>query len=298
MTILRRLWKSTQQGLLAAAAAVVFAALGLVLAALLPSLLGYEALIVYSGSMAPFLAIGDVAVIQPAKPQDLRVGDVVTYRSASNSRVLVTHRIIRIEAQEGILAFETKGDANPDVDYWSVAEDTVVGRVIYKVPYVGYIFDFAQTMSGRLLLVGIPALLLVIDTSRRKHTYPSLNDASPSKVDDQTQHQEVKPEASLADARVVLANQAELLASPGRVTAQAAVIDQMGQAVSSPTWDHQGPLLNDSWRGYSPTRWLHPVKLHPLEEKPLRLWALGRLPIHPATPSGRRTASESQEFGL
>jgi len=82
----------------------------------------------------------------------------------------------------------------------------------------------------------------------------------------------VKPEASLADARVVLANQAELLASPGRVTAQAAVIEQIGQAVSSPTWDHQGPLLNDSWRGYSPTHWLHPVKLHPLEEKPLRLW--------------------------
>jgi len=272
MTILRRLWKSTQQGLLAAAAVVVFAALGLMLAALLPSLLGYEPLIVYSGSMAPFLAIGDVAIIQSAKPQDLRVGDVVTYRSASNSRVLVTHRIIRIEAQEGMLAFETKGDANPDVDYWSVAEDTVVGRVIYKVPYVGYIFDFAQTMSGRLMLVGIPALLLVIDTSHRKHTYPSLNDASPSKVDDQAQHQEVKPEASLADARVVLANQAELLASPGRVTAQAAVIEQIGQAVSSPTWDHQGPLLNDSWRGYSPTHWLHPVKLHPLEEKPLRLW--------------------------
>lgn len=298
MTILRRLWKWIQRGLLAAAAVVVFAALGLMLAALLPSLLGYEALIVYSGSMAPFLGIGDVAVIQPARPQDLQVGDVVTYRSPANPRVLVTHRIIRIEAQEGMLAFETKGDANPDVDYWSVAEDTVVGQVIYKVPYVGYIFDFAQTMSGRLMLVGIPALLLVIDTSRRKHTYPSLNDTPPSKVDDQAQHQEVMSIGSLAEVQAVLANEPELLASSGGMTAQAAVIDQMGQAVSSPTWDHQGPLLNDSWRGYSPTHWLHPVKLHPLEEKPLRLWALGRLPIHPATPSGRRTASESQEFGL
>lgn len=207
MIIPRRLWKSIAGTLLAAGAVVVFGALGLVLAALLPSLPGYKSLIVYGGSMAPFLHIGDVAVIQPVSPEDVQIGDVVTYRGSTNPQALVTHRITNIKAQDGVLAFETKGDASPNVDYWSVTEDTVVGQVIYTVPFVGYLCHFGQGLPGRLLLVGLPALLLVIETSQRKRNHPSQNDRPIPKVDDPTEPQEVTSEVALADISAVLVDQ-------------------------------------------------------------------------------------------
>lgn len=248
MSISRRLWKSIEGALFAAGAVVVFGTLGLVLAALLPSLPGYESLIVYGGSMAPFLQNGDVAVIQPIRPEDLRVGDVVTYRSGTDRQSAVTHRITDIKAQDGVLAFETKGDANGNVDYWGVADDTVVGRVIYKVPFVGYLFHFGKGLPGRLLLVGLPAFLLVIETSRRKRPRPSLDDRLICKVDDQTERQEVIPEAILAKAPAVLANHPELLASSGGVAVHGKRVDQTGQRVSGTRgWIGPMPQYHGQW---------------------------------------------------
>ena len=292
-----RLWKSMERLLVAAGTIVVIAALGLVLAALVPSYVGYESLIVYGGSMAPFLRLGDVAVIQPASPEDLRVGDIVTYRSPTNPRALVTHRIMRIKTQDGALAFETKGDASPNVDYWSVSGDTVVGRVVYKVPFVGYVFDFAKGLPGRLFLLGLPALLLVIETSRRKHAHPPLDNRPISRVDEQPEHQQVIYQTVPANAPPVLAICQSSLTWPGGVPAQATPVDQVAQAISVSTGDHQQPLGSESRGDHSPPiSWLHPIELHPIEEKPPHLRALSRLLLCPVTPSDRWRASEADKF--
>ncbi len=53
---------------------------------------------VLSGSMAPALEVGDLAVIAPVAPEALRVGDVVSYHSASLDHPHVTHRLVAITA--------------------------------------------------------------------------------------------------------------------------------------------------------------------------------------------------------
>src|SRR5262249_62271694 len=61
------------------------------------------------------------------------------------------------------MLFQTKGDANVVVDFVGVDPQTVLGRVVYSVPYVGYVVDLTRQVEGKVLLIGMPALLLALD---------------------------------------------------------------------------------------------------------------------------------------
>lgn len=116
---------------------------------------------VYSGSMEPTIKVGSLAVIQPVDPQNVRVGDVITYRSGAESNTVTTHRVIEVANTEGSLMFRTQGDANEDPDPSTVAPENVLGRVWMSVPYVGYVMDFVKKPLGFGLLIGLPAALIV-----------------------------------------------------------------------------------------------------------------------------------------
>ena len=97
---------------------------------ILPGLIGFKPVVVLSGSMEPALHVGDVAVLRPVDSDRLKVGDVITYRSAGH---LTTHRIIRIEEGQSGLAFYTKGDANETADGAPVHGDSAAVRGHTKV---------------------------------------------------------------------------------------------------------------------------------------------------------------------
>jgi signal peptidase I len=151
-------------GLQAVAAACLIGLVAMVLAASVPSLFGNESFVVYSGSMEPTLGVGDLAVVAPVRSEDLRAGDVITYRSPDRLDVVVTHRLAAISADAGgHLSFQTKGDANNAVDMVAVNPSAVLGRLSYSIPKLGYVVDFAQRPMGRMVLIAIPALLLALD---------------------------------------------------------------------------------------------------------------------------------------
>src|SRR5207237_494911 len=83
-----------------------------------------------SGSMEPALQVGDLAVVSPTPPDQLAVGDVITYRTPARPGIPVTHRIVNISRDaQGQLEFQTKGDANNEVDSVAADQSGVVGRV-------------------------------------------------------------------------------------------------------------------------------------------------------------------------
>lgn len=151
---------------LTAAAALCFLIVTL-LAGIAPSLFGYESFVVLSGSMEPALSVGDLAVVAPVRTESLMVGDIITYRQVRRPDVLVTHRITAIGLDEqGRLKFETRGDANNTSDQVLVDSKSVLGRVAYSIPKLGYLVEFSKRPEGRFLLIGLPGLLLVLDTFR------------------------------------------------------------------------------------------------------------------------------------
>ncbi len=133
---------------------------GICMAVTLPFFLGIKSLTVLSGSMEPTIHVGDIVVVKQISPMEARIGDVVTFRDPGDPDKLITHRVRKITAADGKVAFETKGDANTSVEDWTVARDGTIGLVLYRVPRLGYVLFYVRGPLGRLLLVVLPALLL------------------------------------------------------------------------------------------------------------------------------------------
>jgi len=141
------------------AVVVLFTAL-LFLAPTLPYFGHIDLKIVKSGSMEPSIMTGGIVLVREAASYG--VGDVVTFTSES-SDIPTTHRIIGTEMSGDELLFVTKGDANEERDTNLVPTGAILGGVLFTVPYAGFVFDFARQPIGFALLIGLPALLIILD---------------------------------------------------------------------------------------------------------------------------------------
>jgi signal peptidase len=144
---------------------------------------GQRLLIVTSGSMAPFVEAGDVAVLQQIDdPSQLRVGQVATFWPPG-SKHLVTHRIVDlkmlpalIQAPSGKMVPQldstgepimrpyiyTKGDANETRDPNATPLVRVRGVVVASHPGWGVWLGRAQSPAGRFTLLAPPLVLLAL----------------------------------------------------------------------------------------------------------------------------------------
>lgn len=133
---------------------------GLFLTSLMPIKTGIETKIVQSGSMEPSIPVGALVFVRPSASYG--VGDVVTFGGDTSSAVPTTHRILGVRTEGGKEFYTTKGDANEEADPQEVARSEVVGKVFLSVPYAGFVLDFAKQPLGFALLIGVPALLVII----------------------------------------------------------------------------------------------------------------------------------------
>lgn len=124
-----------------------------------------SAYIIISPSMVPTIKVEDAIIILRQEPKDLEVGDIITFLSSDPrySGLTITHRIVGIEkAENGDIFFRTKGDNNNTEDTALVSSKNVFGRVILKIPKIGYIQALLMKSYGWIILVVIPCLGIVI----------------------------------------------------------------------------------------------------------------------------------------
>ena len=127
-----------------------------------------QLLIVLSGSMNPVMQTGDMVVVRTMLPEDVGVGDIIAYHDPGGAEnVIVTHRAIGIEREGATINFKTKGDANEDVDTYTVTSDDVIGEMVFVIPFLGYALDRAKGKLTFILLVILPSLLIVADELRK-----------------------------------------------------------------------------------------------------------------------------------
>ncbi len=142
-------------------AALTFLVLGGLI--LVPRAMGWQGMVVLSGSMEPALKTGGLAFVQPLSREQidrLKPGDIITFRNSAIAG-LVSHRIVQVNQGDGGPSFVTKGDANPQPDDGQVAAASVVGKVRFSVPYLGRLVERLHNRSTYLLFLGIPAGLLI-----------------------------------------------------------------------------------------------------------------------------------------
>lgn len=142
-----------------------------------------------SGWLHPFsrtLQIGDLIIIQGVSADTLNTNypnsDIIVFRRPDNPSELIVHRIVSSTTINGKLYFFTKGDGNQPVtwpgyqegmyDKWiinnlsipigAVSEDLVVGKVIMRVPLIGYLPMFVQSITGNNSAIIIPIIIIII----------------------------------------------------------------------------------------------------------------------------------------
>ncbi len=125
----------------------------------------YNAYVVLTGSMLPEIDPNDVVVTKKIEGKDLKVGDIITFVPSDSriSNIIVTHRILNkyYDATTNKYTYQTKGDANNTPDFTLAEDSNVIGKVIFKIPKVGYIQELLATRGGLIIVVLIPALVIL-----------------------------------------------------------------------------------------------------------------------------------------
>lgn len=99
-----------------------------------PSIFGYYAFSVQTGSMDPTLPVGTVIISK--KPKDatnIPNNSIITFENSDQQKV--THRIIEVTEEDGHTAYRTKGDNpinSPDIDL--VKPENVEAVFLFKLP--------------------------------------------------------------------------------------------------------------------------------------------------------------------
>jgi signal peptidase len=123
---------------------------------------GISARVVLSGSMGNALPTGSIVFNRAIPAQEYRVGDVVTFSVPSQPKTTVTHRIVRLYTSAlGLPMVDTKGDANPNGDSWSLSLGSIQGKKIFFIPGLGYPLQLIKTPVGFLTFALITFVVLV-----------------------------------------------------------------------------------------------------------------------------------------
>jgi len=128
--------------------------------ALLGATAGVRTLVFTSGSMAPAIDTGDLAVTRPVALAHLSPGDVVSVLDARGTRV--THRVVEVDTARHQLRL--KGDANEVADPapYPTGPTDRVDRVLVAVPAGGYVLTWLAGPLATLLLGAYLMFLLSV----------------------------------------------------------------------------------------------------------------------------------------
>ena len=127
-------------------------------------------LVVSSGSMRPTLEVGDLIIVKGVKPCEIQVGDIIAFRNPINPKSIIVHRVKYKFQENGKWYFTTQGDNNPHPISWErkIPSEYIIGKVIYKMPYVGYISLFMRKPEGIALIVFLALILIILNAVRVK----------------------------------------------------------------------------------------------------------------------------------
>jgi len=117
-------------------------------------------LTVLTRSMEPTYPPGTLVIVQPVEPEQIAIGDAVTYQIRPGVPEYITHRVVAVSRSTGgELSFTTKGDNNAVPDAAPVIPEQVKGRVWYSLPWIGWLNNAVGGGSKTWLVIGGAVLL-------------------------------------------------------------------------------------------------------------------------------------------
>ena len=144
----------------------VFVLLSVVLtpAGQVPQVLGYSVFRVMTGSMEPEIREDSLLVVKKTPPEDIVPGDVISFFSPDPmlEGAVNTHRVVRIEKENGRTQFITKGDANVIEDIYPTDASALVGRVVFKSYGLGKVVSLLSNPLVFGIIILLPLLVILL----------------------------------------------------------------------------------------------------------------------------------------
>lgn len=125
-----------------------------------PKLFGIQLYEVKTESMEPEYPAGSVVYVKTAEPDEISVGDVVTYTLGTDTDLVMTHRVMEIQQEEQY--FITKGDANAVEDAEPVSFSRLVGKPVCCIEGIAFISNFINSALGIRVVVIIFIMVFVM----------------------------------------------------------------------------------------------------------------------------------------
>lgn len=146
---------------------LLVAAALLAAAFLLPRVFGIQLYMVTSGSMEPEYPVGSLIYVQKVEPEEIQVGDVITFIMPGSDDTAATHQVREIDSAneqvytQGINNRDQDGNILPDAA--PVPYRSIIGKPMLCVPVLGHVNRFCTTSPGMFVILGV--LVAVIGVS-------------------------------------------------------------------------------------------------------------------------------------
>ncbi|MBS7648915.1 signal peptidase I [Candidatus Bathyarchaeota archaeon] len=121
-----------------------------------------------SNSMYPTLKVGDLLIVQGGLNgadvhADPKNGDIIVFRHPYSPDEFVVHRAIEKYEKDNIWYFRTKGDHNLYPDSWVISEKDLIGKVVFTIPYLGYIKIYLGNEIGISIIVALLIVFVIFE---------------------------------------------------------------------------------------------------------------------------------------
>ena len=121
----------------------------------IPDFFGYKNFVIISESMEPTINVDDSIFVKEVAEEDLKVNDIISYNINGE---IITHRIVKIQNEDGEKIYITKGDNNRAEDKWKVTYEDIEGKYILKINGFG---KFMEMLKSKVFL-GILIILIIL----------------------------------------------------------------------------------------------------------------------------------------
>lgn len=122
----------------------------------IPHFGGISVFNIVSESMTGTINVNDVIVIKKCNENEIKKGDIITYKK--EDKTIVTHRVTKINKDQGYNLYTTKGDHNTVEDEEKIRHEQVQGKYLFKISGMGNFVEELQKNNG---LISVMLLLLI-----------------------------------------------------------------------------------------------------------------------------------------
>lgn len=128
------------------------------------TIFGHSAYIVLSDSMQDTFAAGDIVVSKVNGDfTNLADGTIITFLSEDPGSfgATITHKIRCKTEVDGKVSYITYGTTTGEDDKTAVRPENIIGIYSFRLPKMGYFFQFLKTPWGYVTIILVPFLLLI-----------------------------------------------------------------------------------------------------------------------------------------